>query len=190
MGDTVFFPFPAPSSAELLARGPRRSLRMFWGARLGALDGGRRGPSLVRPGWVAPWAWSQRGCRQGPRQGTGPRHPCPVSLSWGEEVRMKTGVWLLGGVRRSPGGGTCSTLGTQVFPFQDLPQALCSLEILPDLASSGKTGEGSGALGRTQPSLSLLSTLLHSSLASACSSIRTPLTTASPPSPSPPLALR
>lgn len=74
---------------------------------------------------------------------------------------MKTGVWLLGGVRRSPGGGTCSTLGTQVFPFQDLPQALCSLEILPDLASSEKTGEGSRALGRTQPSLSLFSTLLH-----------------------------
>ena len=63
---------------------------------------------------------------------------------------MRTGVWLLGGVR-SPGGGACSTQGTQVFPFQDLPQALCSLEILPDLASSGKTREGSGALGRTLP---------------------------------------
>ena len=50
MGDTVFFPFPVPSSAELLARGPRRGLRMFWGARLGALDGGWRGPSLVRRG--------------------------------------------------------------------------------------------------------------------------------------------
>ena len=85
----MFFPFPAPSSAELLARGPRRGLRMFWGARLGALDGGRRGPSLVRPGWVVPWAWSQRGCGQGPRQGTGPRHPCRVSLSWGEEVQRR-----------------------------------------------------------------------------------------------------
>ena len=85
----MFFPFPAPSSAELLARGPRRGLRMFWGARLGALDGGRRGPSLVCPGWVVPWAWSQRGCGQGPRQGTGPRHPCRVSLSWGEEVQRR-----------------------------------------------------------------------------------------------------
>ena len=166
VGDTEFFPLPAPTSAELLARGPRRGLSMSWRHRRRAE---RTAPS-------APWAWSQRGCRQGTRQGPEPRHPCPVSLSWGDEAPMRTGVWLLGGVRRSPGGGTAARRAPRCFRSRtsrrhfDLSRFCRIGFVWEDRRSSGA------------PSLSLPSTLLHSSLASACSSIRSPLTTASNPS--------
>ena len=70
----VFFPLSAPTSAEILARG----LPLFWGVGLGALDGERRGQSLVRPGWVAPWAWSQRGCPPPTQHQAGPWAEAPL----------------------------------------------------------------------------------------------------------------
>ena len=70
----VFFLLSAPTSAEILARG----LPMFGGARLGALDRGWRRQSLVRTGWVAPWAWSQRGCRPPTQDQAGPWAEAPL----------------------------------------------------------------------------------------------------------------